>query len=73
MNRRAFLRFLGLAPVVGPAVVQAMAMAPAPVQLAGRMLPGTVLGLDHRAAAKAALKVWLAEEIDRDMLEALRA
>ena len=28
MNRRAFLRFLGLAPVVGPAVVKAAVTAP---------------------------------------------
>ena len=29
MNRRAFLRVLGLVPLVGPAVVKAMAAAPA--------------------------------------------
>lgn len=31
MKRRAFLRFLGLTPVVGPTVVKAMAVAPAAV------------------------------------------
>ena len=73
MNRRAFLRFLLAAPIVGPAAVKAIAATP----LAHPIFSGElgvwqgVTIINHREAAKAALKAWLAEQIDESMLEAM--
>jgi len=73
MNRRAFLRFLLAAPIVGPAAIKALSFAPAP--LLNPLFKGElgvwrgVTIINHREIARTMMKKWLAEEIDRATLE----
>ena len=75
LSRRAFLRFLVAAPIVGPAVLKALASAPTPLVnpiFSGEL--GVWRGVEiinHRQVAKEALKKWLAEEIDGAVFEAV--
>ena len=77
MNRRAFLRFLLAAPIVGPAAVKAIAATPTPLVhpiFSGEL--GVWRGvtiINHREAARELMKQWLAEEIDAATFEAFNA
>lgn len=48
ISRRRFLRFLGLAPVVAPAVVQGCAVATVPAPAPAAFVPVTVAALAAR-------------------------
>ena len=77
LSRRAFLRFLVAAPIVGPAVVKALASAP--TALVNPLFSGElgvwrgVTIINYRQAAREQLKRWLAEEIDAATFEAFNA
>ena len=75
MNRRAFFRFLVAAPIVGPAVVKVLASAPTvlvnPIFSGKLGLWQGVKIINHREAARIAVKAWLAEEIDKFALEGM--
>ena len=75
MNRRAFLRFLLAAPIVGPAAVKAIAATPTPLVhpiFSGELgvWQGVTI-INHREAARLALKQWLEEIEHRSMFEAI--
>lgn len=71
MTRRGFLRFLLAAPIVGPAVVKALAAGPAP--LVNPIFSGELGVWQVSQVAREELKRWLAEEIDGAVVEAFDA
>ena len=69
MTRRRFLAFIGLAPVVGPAMFKAATS----VRLPGHPLGVTLSHAENRLLAKAALREWMRETIDEGIFTEVEA